>query len=304
MPINSFKHRWGKASLENMYKLLKKGGRLSNLYSPFPLIDETILDFKGLTLDSIVIKNSIFEKTDFSFSSFVNVWLENSEFKHCIFNNVDFSQMKDHGNQFNNCIFFKCKFNYAAIGYYGSKFQSCKFEACNFNKSIFTRAEFEQTLFINNKIKSVDFNASSFENCIFEGLLDDVWFRGNFASNADNIIFGKPKVNVMKNVSFENALIKDITLSDNCDLSTVKINNNTGYYLFDRWYDRLLFTKSEIQSWPTDEIKEANFFINNYLRHAVNQDWYIISSEDMDKYYGKKVASRIIYTLKKFDLEK
>jgi len=38
----------------------------------------------------------------------------------------------------------------------------------------------------------------------------------------------------MKNVSLEKAELFDLTFSDNCELSTVLINNNI-YYKFDKW---------------------------------------------------------------------
>ncbi|WP_010255405.1 hypothetical protein [Myroides injenensis] len=43
---------------------------------------------------------------------------------------------------------------------------------------MFIQAEFVRISFKKFHITGVDFNASSFEKCDFEGQLNDIWFRG------------------------------------------------------------------------------------------------------------------------------
>jgi len=149
-------------------------------------------------------------------------------------------------------------------------------------------------------MKDIDFDASFFDNCIFEGELNDVWFRGGFPLHSDCDRFGVPKKNEMKNVSFEKAELKDLTFSDNCDLSSVRIKNNDKYYKYNHWEKRLEFLKSEISNWEEKEKKEAEIFSDVHLVHAKSQQWYIINREDMERNYGKEVAVKIINKLNRF----
>ncbi|WP_158960975.1 pentapeptide repeat-containing protein [Myroides fluvii] len=280
-------------------QLLTKGGKLTLKSVPLDLIDGK-LDVRGLKLNGNIIKKLDVQHADFSFSSFDKCWIEKSSFNNCYFEKVDFSHFSDHKNVFHSCVFKDCKFNYTALGYDGTKFSTCIFENCTFTKAIFSRPEFVDIIFKNCRLKAIDFNASSFENCFFEGELNDVWFRGDFPLQSDYMIFGKPKKNEMKNVSFEKAYFRDLTFSDNCDLSTVKIKNFDKYYRFNRWKERLLFLESNIHNWSEKEKYEAGVFVSIYMVHAQNQDWYIFNIEDVERDYGKEVAFKIINKLSEF----
>lgn len=280
-------------------RLLTKGGKLTSKSIPLDLIDSK-LDVRGLTLRGSIIKKLDVQQANFSFSSFSKCWIEKSTFDNCYFEKVDFSHFSDHNNVYHSCVFKDCKFNYAALGYDGTKFLTCTFENCTFTKMIFSRPEFVDVTFKNCRIKALDFNASSFENCSFEGELNDVWFRGDFPLQSDYIIFGKPKKNEMKDVSFEGADFRDLTFSDYCDLSTVKMKKSDIYYKFNQWKERLLFLKSNIHDWPEKDKKEANIFVSIYMVHAQKQEWYIINIEDIERDYGKDIAFKIVNKLNEF----
>ncbi len=290
-----------KKSFETIILSLVKGAVIIHNLSPFELLEKNILDFRGLFLDGIKIKKAIVEYADFSFSSFKTTWIENSVFNKCIFNNVNFSNFSDHGNRFIDCNFLSCKFIHSSIGYEGSNFSKCTFDNCNFQKSIFIRTEFIGTKFINCKIKNLDFNASFFEDCDFEGLIENVWFRGNFPLTSDIKEFGQPKRNEMLNVSFEKAELRDVTFSDSCNLSTIRLKNDNSHLRYGKWNKRLQKLASEVFSWENkEEKKEAEIFVNTYLVHANNQDWNIINIYDLERDYGRKVALRIIEGLNSF----
>jgi uncharacterized protein YjbI with pentapeptide repeats len=255
-------------------ELLKKGGKIQ-LEAPLLERMEGKIDLRGIGLDEKKIVNSEFNNFDFSFSTFTYSWIENSIFEKCHFYKVDFSNFSDHQNSFKECYFIDCKFT----------------------KTIFTRPEFVNVVFRNCRIINIDFSASSFESCTFEGKLKDVWFRGGFPLQSDNISFGNPKKNEMKNVSFENAELEDLTFSDNCDLSTIKINSSNIYYLFNRWKERLELLKLEHLNWDDKDKKEAGIFTRVHLVHAIKQDWYIINRNDVERDYGKEVAVRILKQL-------
>ncbi|GEP96526.1 pentapeptide repeat-containing protein [Chitinophaga cymbidii] len=285
--------------IEEVMQLFQSGGELQRKISSFGLI-EGKADFRGINAKGKRINKCLFENVDFSFSSFKSTWVENSKFDTCRFYKVDFSDFSDHGNMFKECVFIDCKFNKAGIGYNGSSFSNCFFEMCNYSKAIFIRTEYVASFFKDCRIKNIDFNASSFEDCIFEGLLDDVWFRGGFSLKSDYEYYGLPKVNEMKNVSFEKAELKDVTFSNNCDLSTVRIDSDGQYYKYNNWKMRLEFLNLRMSMLKEGEKKEVLFFVNTHLVHAKDQDWYIINIDDLERDYGKNVASEIINGLNNF----
>jgi len=278
--------------------LLSKGKFQSEII-PFKLIDGK-LDLRGLNISGKELKKVEIKNANFTFSSFADCWIENSLFEKCYFEKVDFSSFSDHKNIFKECYFKSCKFSNASIGHGGSEFSNCEFEDCNFLKAIFVRAEFINVIFKNSRINNIDFNASSFENCSFEGELRNIWFRGGFPLESDISYFGVPKKNEMKNVSFINAELHDLTFSDNCDLSTIKIKYSDRYYVYDKWKERLSYLKSNILNWNEREKKEAEIFINVYSVHAKKQDWQIINIDDIERDYGKEVAFKIVSCMDSF----
>ena len=296
-----FKNRWidHQKAKRNLIKQINKSGRsIDEKYSPFELLNEDYIDFRGLEFDNIKIKKIKFEKADLSYSGFTSAWIENCIFKDVIFESTDFTDMSDHGNQFINCIFLKCKFNYAALGYNGTRFTNCTFNNSNFTKAIFIRGEFTKCEFRHCKLKGIDFDVSSFEDCNFIGELNDVWFRGNYALASDVKHFGLAKKNKMENVSFKDATLTYVMYTNNCDLSTIRIPNTGNYQLFDNWKSRLEKTIYEINTWSPEEKKEAESFMKYYLIHAITQDWYLINVEDLQEELGIEITERIIANLK------
>ncbi len=190
----------------------------------------------------------------------------------------------------------------SAIGYRGTQFNTCTLDRCSFQRAVFTRAEFVDTEFTNCKLNGVDFNASSFENCRFEGVLEDVWFRGTYGHESFFSEFGQPKQNKMLNVSFENADLRDPAFSNGCDLSTVKIKRNGRYFKYDDWHQRLQYLREEIEAWDDEHQRnEAARFVKVYSVHAPTQEWDIVNLDDLEKSYGgSEVAQKIINVLNSY----
>lgn len=294
--------RWGGSELRDFYQksllpYFKKGGALDKLNIPAKIKDGDKIDLKGIVLNHSKIYNCTFDKVDFSISIFQSSWIENCVFKNCVFLNVDFSGISDHNNTFDHCTFTNCKFQGAALGYKGSQYKNSTFEKCNFTKTLFSRAEFSNIRFIENKLKNIDFNASSFEDCSFEGKLSDLWFRGGFANESDYNTFGFPKKNQMKNVSFADAEFQYLTFSGDCDLSTVQIKNDNKHFKFDQLDRRLNCLKAELDSFLAKDKLEVEILIKSYERFVETQKWCLISRSELDQVFESSVSQRIIELL-------
>ncbi len=304
MSINDLKARWqstvaNDAASERIFNICKYGGVLSMDQSPFGRLDSELIDFRGYPAHRIVVKDVTVKDIDLSYADFSNSWIEANRFENCFFEKTDFTDSSDHGNVFDHCEFLNCKFKLAVLGYDGSRFRNCVFRKCGFQRTNFIRAEFVTTDFIDCRLKGIDFGSSSFENCKFEGLLEDVWFRGTFPLKSDIEEFGQPKINKMQNVSFEKADLVDLTISDGCDLSTVKIKNDGKYFKFDQWGSRIRFLEKHINAWNDEHEKTgARVFVKVYSVGAEKQEWMILNFDDLEKRYGgKETASRIVSVL-------
>jgi len=281
---------------ERIFNICKNGGVLSMDHSPFGRLEGNLMDFRGYSARRILVKDVTLKDIDLSHADFSSSWMETNRFENCLFEKTDFTDASDHGNTFDHCVFLNCKFKLAVLGYKGSRYGNCIFKECGFQRTNFIRPEFVSTDFIHCRLKSIDFNASSFENCKFEGLVDDMWFRGTFPTRSQIETFGQPKINKMLNVSFEDADLCDPAFSNWCDLSTVKIKNNGRYFKYDNWHKRLLFLGKESELWDDEHQRnEAARFVKVYSVHAPTQEWNIINLDDLEKHYGgKEVALKII----------
>ncbi|UUC44160.1 pentapeptide repeat-containing protein [Flavobacterium cerinum] len=275
---------------KKIVKKLQSGSTLSEKETIFKERINGYLDYRGIHIGGQTIKKNKLKNIDFSESYFAGAWIEKSEFINCIFDKTDFTNFSDHGNIFKGVLFERCKFTKAAMGYNGSKFENCIFRNCDFTRSVHARAEYNNCEFINCKLKGIDFSGSSFEDCVFEGKVEDVWFRGGFPSQLEIEDFGRPRPNKMKNVSFEHAELIDLTISDNCDLSTVKVPNDCNYLRLDNWKARLERLDSCLASLTDDDKKGLQLFIDVNERFTHNQDWMILNREELEKRYGLTVA--------------
>lgn len=297
--LTLLKSRWNNATDKGtLLEVLTRNINRSVFFekSPFDLIHGYV-DFRGVDFNRQGILNVVFKKIDFSVSTFEASRIEGSFFNEVKFESVDFSNMVDLGNEFRGCTFKSCKFNVAALGYNGTKFTNCSFNACNFSRAIFIRAEFILCTFNDCKLKGVDFNASSFENCTFSGKVQEVWFRGGYALLSHIREFGVAKENKMKNVSFFDATLVDVTFSNNCNLSSIVLPASGQYFLYNNWLNRLEKLKETIVGWPKEQKIEGEIFANSYLVHAKTQDWYVLSEKDVQNAFGIELAQKIFKEL-------
>jgi len=158
-----------------------------------------MIDFRGLPANASTLSGCSFVNCDLSGAVFASAWLEDCHFDNTRLDRADLSDISDQGNSFGRCPFCNTRFVKAAIGYKGSKFLGCRLVKANFRGAVFVRAEFDDCAFSECGLKGVDFNASCFRNCSFEGPLNDVWFRGGFPLASDVTECGEPQTNCMRN---------------------------------------------------------------------------------------------------------
>lgn len=235
-------------------------------------------------------------KCDFSKSSFARgntiYWIENKVFVDSLFSRTAFNAIAEHGNVFQNCTFRNINFKDAVLGYDSSRYIGCCFENVSFGA--FIKPQFKDCCFMNCDFYNVDFMASNFENCAFSGKLENVWFRGNFPTKSLQKEYGEAQTNKMLNVSFEKAIMHDVTFSDNCDLSTIVLPRHGHYLFFDNWDEQLNAIFAEGNASPTTTASnDVASFVEIYKVHSANQRYYLLNTEDLLNEYSEKTIEII-----------
>ncbi len=238
-----------------------------------------------------------FRDVDLSSSTMRGGWLEKCVFENVRFDACDLSGLADHGNRFEGCSFARTKFRRAVLGYKGSEYENCAFEKADFSQAGFIRAEFTRCSFDSCKMLGVDFNASSFVECQFLGVLEDVWFRGGYPFPSDQDQFGVARVNTMENVSFEKAELHDVHFSNDVDLSSITPPLAGDYRRYSRWKASLEQLAQHALEWQPFEKSEVEVFVNSHMVHAKGQDWYLLNGDDVRKEHGPELGSRILESL-------
>lgn len=296
--MKDFGPRWQDAAgtdfIDRLISMGRSGSGFSVSESPFGFTESGLLDLRGLRIARrIELRRVTFAPADFEDVSFEGLWFERCAFNNAKFDRANFQSISEHGNEFIGCIFLKSSFRGAAIGFRGSHFESCSFECVNFRKAVFVRPEFDGCEFYRCKFDGCDLNGSSFERCRFVGALRDVWFRGGFAHPDDVSQYGIPRVNLMAEVSFECASLRDVTFSNGCDLSSVKVPSDERHKLVGRWPEKLRSLQVQSKKWSAAARDAADVFAATNLTHARGQEWFILNRDDLEVEFGDEVADLI-----------
>lgn len=253
------------------------------------------IDLSNQYIDSSTLADK-YIKCNFSQSLFAHTntiyWIEDKVFIDSIFYKTVFKTVAEHGNKFYNCTFESINFKNAILGYDSSCYTNCCFKNVRFGA--FIKPQFEDCKFINCDFYNVDFQASNFENCIFIGDLNNVWFRGNFPTVSLKKEFGHAKQNKMFNVSFEKATLHDVTFSDDCDLSTIIFPHKGQYLFFDNWNEQLnRIMRKGTTNQSTTTSNDIASFVEIYKVHSETQKYYILNIADLLKEYSLKTVEII-----------
>lgn len=302
MTMDRWKNGVGKEFADHLLKWGRSGNGLVVSESPFGETEEGLLDLRGLNFGQRVeLLRVEFKPADLSKAQFREARIGLCTFTDSLWKAADLRGFVESGSKYCNCQFINCSIRGAIVGHRGSQFALCKFLKCNFNRASFIRPQFDDCVFDSNNLSGCDFFGSSFERCEFKGLVKDVWFRGGFPLLDFEAKYGTPRPNKMLNVSFENANLIEITYSDNCNLSSVKIPSAGQFALLSDWLNRLLELEKQSESWPDSERKDAHFFVKICKNHAEHQDWFLLNKDDLRRYCNTDKVDRIWHVLTQYE---
>jgi fluoroquinolone resistance protein len=248
--MKSLKDRWHSSPEwrkrhDEIVKLLTSGGNFAKISGLQQYEDRW--DLRGITTPVVSpeghkfsqrqfeSKKIVFENVDLSYAT-----LYESTWERCTFRNVTFTGVKLDYSKFWACKFENVKFENAYLnevvmnaslkddsGY----FRNVTFIDSNLKGTAYTNTQFENCAFRGCKLNNVDFNGSRFQDCSFEGKLEEVYFRGNEMVNRELYPRKKTLPNPMLRVDFRKATLISVMFLDGVDLSTCMFPNSDDYII-------------------------------------------------------------------------
>lgn len=175
-----------------------------------PVVISNIKEYSGIGLAAGItrIENCSIKDVDFSGANLNGLILSNNYFENCLFEKTKCENWKMWNNTFNGCMFKQASLKKSTLGAVRGEqrnhYRQIIFERCNLIKTSNFSASYIGCLFDNCSLNDVDFQGSTFDDCKFKGIIEDVLFY-NHAFKGE--IF---PLNEMKNVDFSEALLRHV----------------------------------------------------------------------------------------------
>ena len=173
------------------------------------------------------------------------------------------------------------------------------FVDCDLRGSTYSHPQFQRSRFSNANLTRVNFFGSRFEECVFEGLVDEVIFNG-WDSDPD------PKIqalrNPMRNVDFSRAELKYVAFSRGIDITTCRLPAQ-GYILIPHPRQTLQRALEMVErEWSGKQKDNACAFFRVLLEQhfPVEQPLYLVRIADFDEYpLGKETGRNILEVIRR-----
>jgi uncharacterized protein YjbI with pentapeptide repeats len=154
------------------------------------------------------IRGVKWQNLDFAGSRLGGLRLFDCEIINCSFDSCHLQDMRIWSSKILETSFRGADLRKAALGGLekGQRnvFSKVDFTEADLRQTMYTAAEFDQCIFRNAKLVKIDFQTSSFSDCVFEGELSDVLFYRR-AFNGESL-----PPNEMKNVDFTRAKLRHV----------------------------------------------------------------------------------------------
>jgi uncharacterized protein YjbI with pentapeptide repeats len=189
--------------------------------SPFGHTKTGALDFRGVPFRDGKLEHIAISNADFTSAQFYRLTLVNCTFHNCVFTSAVFLDSVVDACEFHQCDFRQADWRLALIGCHGTDFRRCLFDGVMLKDTGFFNAIFSEIDLRGEDCKHIDFAASGFWDCSFEGALEDVTFRGDYLFPYQEEISGTPRRSGLHNVSFERASLKWVAFTNGCALDNI-----------------------------------------------------------------------------------
>lgn len=266
-----------------------------------------------LKTGSLKLKNAHIESIDFSYADISYGFFQECMITNCLFKETIAKEMDIYATDFESCIFEKANFAYSFMnknvaGNAGS-FRNCRFLNTNLKETIFSFPIIDNCVFEHCNLYGADFDGSRMRNVTFVGKVDSPFIRGYSwtAQKALFRIFNKvdPKnyPNLMENIDFSRANIKDILFLDHIDLSDCKFPANGDFIIvknitkvFPKMRDYIT------QNWEGEDLRQGLSLIDNLYFSPKKQGMTLdLISTLHSKHLGEGFQERLDQLIKRFN---
>lgn len=245
---------------------------------------------------AVTIKGAKWRNLDFSGSKLACLRLFEAEIANCRFDRCQLEDLRIWTTTFRECSFIAANLRSAVLGGVldgkRTSYTNVDFSEADLRETVYQAAAFEGCIFRNCKLQRVDFQTSTFVDCVFEGELRDVLF---YERGFQGESFPK---NEMINVDFSRAMLHDIGFR-RLSLDRVKLPNDSEHIMIRDAADTLdrLTTALNAQGDTTARKLAAFLNIDREWRPA-NQAQAVINIQDLEETVGADGVDRLRHLLR------
>lgn len=219
----------------NMISVWRERWRNSAVFpyraSPFGMTENGAEDYRGAPFERQILGRLDLANVDFTGSNLEKLRVESCNFNNCIFDHSILTELITKDSSFRNCSFVKSDLRLARIGYAGTEFFRCKFDGVKLARAGFFNAIFTEINFKGKDWSHTDFGASGFWNCSFNGILNDIIFRGRYLLAYQYELSGAPKRTGLHKVDFSDSKLYWVAAYNGCSLEEITLPSDGSSFI-------------------------------------------------------------------------
>jgi fluoroquinolone resistance protein len=252
-------------------------------------------EFDGIPVQEIesapFVKRAKWKSFDFTASKLKHLRLTESELSDCLFDRCQFEDLRVWATTFRECSFKRANLSGAVLG--GVKngkrnvYSGVDFSGADLRSTVYEAAVFERCNFCDSKLERIDFETSSFRDCVFEGELRDVvFYRRGYKGEAF-------PPNEMLNVDFSRAKLHDVGFRG-LTLEQVKLPDDSDHILIRNVTATLNRLVGTLNHEDNATAKKLIAFLNiDREWRPPNQVQMVINIEDLAETVGDEAVDRL-----------
>lgn len=234
---------------------------------------------------------------DFTGSKLKSLRLFGCELTNCLFHRCELQDLRVWATTFSECSFTGANLHKSVLGGVHddkrNNYSGVDFSGADLRETVYKAAGFERCVFRNAKLEKLDFQTSTFVNCLFEGELRDVLFyRCGFGGEAF-------PANEMIDVDFSRAALHDVGFRG-LVLDRVKLPENGDHIIIKNVPATLDRLTSALKQQGDYTAQRLSAFLNIDRKWVVpNQAQKIINTQDLAEAIGVEAVNRLRELLRK-----
>jgi hypothetical protein len=243
------------------------------------------------------VQRTTWENLDFSGSHLADLQLTKMQVVNCVFDRCKLQNSRIWASAFVDCSFVSANLRNAALGAVEDEIRNSylrvDFSRADMTGTVYTATAFEQCSFRFTKISGVDFQTSTFKDCVFEGELSDVMFhRRGFEGE-------RFPPNEMINVDFSRAQLRDVSFRG-LTLERVTLPEDEHHLVIEDYGALLRDLVPTLRQQGDDVARRLLAFLEmetQWLPEATTRT--VINLEDLEDTAGREGVDRLLQLLRK-----